>query len=880
MVRLVSGLIGLAFALAVAFLLVGTVGFLGPMRAALVEKMLTSSLGAPVAIDGPVKFGLGPTVLITGSKIRVERPEGAPSGEADRIEEGAIGVGLRALLAGALDLRSLRLHGVALAENSTLVGFDPDAAAGDRNVQRWFGLVPGAVRLAKHADIAVSDVTYRYRDSRSGWDFDIVATTFATARGQSGGPSTITASGTVNGAALSVDASIRPLVFDGRAIGDGFTLTARTAGGTLEMRSVVPKDPAKDMRQASIGADISSVGDILDSLKIARTIEGTAKLAAGIETSGADSALRNLDASLTLADGATLRATGSIANLDAQKGFDLSIDAEWPTDGAKTVDEAGLLTFEVYGVTGRLTGDLDALALSEGWITTNLFSEAIPRLGPITAGAIRRDDDGRLAVEDLHVLAGPADAPTFDLSGRIGDLLQLADFDLSGDIAVPTADALGIKPADPAALGKLTGTFAVSDASGTAGVDTLTAKLTGSKLVSADLELKADQTKPEETARFALSLNVPDYARLASAAGLTSEPVGPVAFKGIVSLSRRSGDVDGSLRFGRTEISGDLSVKPEDKRALVAGNITTPALHLVDARRLFEIVSDFRRSRETSMARKQPASTQRAVMHPRFDIAVNAGRIEGAASDVSSVTGHVLYEEGLVTARSFSLEFDRGRFDFDGHMNVREESRPFSAKGRIARWPIGDALQTFEIDLPIEGVLEAAFDVSSSGASARTAVREARGDLYMRIVDGTIGNRLIDLSGLVLPSWLFAPSARTGTSRIACFSAKLAFDPGLATLQSAIVETDDVIVRATGLIDFKDDTIDIEATPKARVDNLIPIVSPFAIRGPLSAPKVVIKGGVAGRAVAEALALPFNTLGTLLGVDRTGPKPRDLSGGC
>ena len=125
-----------------------------------------------------------------------------------------------------------------------------------------------------------------------------------------------------------------------------------------------------------------------------------------------------------------------------------------------------------------------------------------------------------------------------------------------------------------------------------------------------------------------------------------------------------------------------------------------------------------------------------------------------------------------------------------------------------------------------------------------------------------------------------APSAKTGESRIECFSAKLAFKPGLATLQSAAVETDEVIVKATGMIDFKKDTIDIEATPKALKPNLIPIVSPFAIRGPLSAPKVEIKGGVAGRAVAETLALPFNTLGTLLGVDKSGPKPRGPSNDC
>ena len=44
----------------------------------------------------------------------------------------------------------------------------------------------------------------------------------------------------------------------------------------------------------------------------------------------------------------------------------------------------------------------------------------------------------------------------------------------------------------------------------------------------------------------------------------------------------------------------------------------------------------------------------------------------------------------------------------------------------------------------------------------------------------------------------------------------------------------------------------------------------------------LVTGGGAGigRAVAETLALPFNTLGALLGVDKSGPKPRSQNVKC
>jgi uncharacterized protein involved in outer membrane biogenesis len=127
LVRIVSGLIGVAIAAGAAVLLIATAGFLAPWRAEAIEWLLEARLGAPVEIEGPVDFQFGSTLLVTGSKIRVERPEGSQAGQSDTIEEGGFGLRMKSLLRGQFDLSRLTLKGVALAENSSLVGFDPDA---------------------------------------------------------------------------------------------------------------------------------------------------------------------------------------------------------------------------------------------------------------------------------------------------------------------------------------------------------------------------------------------------------------------------------------------------------------------------------------------------------------------------------------------------------------------------------------------------------------------------------------------------------------------------------------------------------------------------------------------------------------------------------
>jgi len=889
LVRIVATL---GILIVVVALLIGAVVALFPSsnlfasaRAALVEGALAAYLGAPVEIDGAVTIALGQTVRVTGENIRVERPEDTGSGHYDRLEHGEVAISLSGLLSGRFDMTDLKLQGVALADNSALFHMDRAPTAEGSFERRWFGVLPGLVRLSARTDIAISDATYSYSNPTSGWVFEILVPSIVNDRNESTGETTLSIDGSVNGTAFKIVGETRSVAEGGSGGGDAFTVTASSTGASVTVKSTVPDGPDPDLRDLALQVDIASLGDMLDLLKIARTIEGSASFAATIRPDGQEPEVKDIDSTITIQHGPTIAMTGSLEDLDARSGVDVEVSAEWPDAVADQDEQEGLLAFDIYNVDGRLTGDLNDLVLSEGWITTNLFSEAIPGIGPISARAIRRQDDGRIAVEGLRVLAGPANARTFDLTGQVGDLLTLSDYSLSGNILLPVVEVLRIS-ADEAALGYLSGTFAVSDASGVSGIDTLDASITGSDLVSAKVHFETDQSSPPQAASYDLTFAVPDYARFADVLGLRPQTVGAIDFDGTLKIASESGDLDGKLTFGKMVATGDLGVKPQDGRPLITGNVSSQSLSLADLRTLFAVQQDMLALRRKAIDARRaggppPGHTPSDhLASPLWDVNVSAGRLETGGGSVSALSGRIGYDRGVVSAKPLRLTYGKGVFDFTGQMHVREPSRPFSVEGHMKNWPIADVLKDLDINLPVSGVLQADFNVSSSGTTQRQAIDAASGKLYLRLLNGVIGNRLIDLAGLVLPSWLTAPSAKSGESKIECFSAKLDFHPGLATLDRAVVETDEVIVTATGRIDFKDDTINIEAVPKALRPNLVPIVSPFAIRGPLSAPKVEVKGGVVGRGIAETLALPFNTLGTLLGVDKSGPKPRQPAEAC
>lgn len=871
-------LTGIALALGALVVVLPTAAMFAPLRTAIAEQALAAVFATPVEIDGPVGFVLGPTVYVTGSDIRFLRPAGAD--DPDRIEQGEVGFDLQPLVAGRFQLTTLKLKGVTLAQNSKLVVVDTTAEQDDAIEQRLIGVLPSIIRLAGRADVDVSDVTYTYNNEKTGWVFDVSLAEFVNTR--SAGSTTIKVNGQVNGTPVSIAGEIHTLPDGAVVSGEGFALTISSPGADIELRSVVPDDPDPVLRQILVSADVAAIGDVLDSFKIARTVEGTATVKTTIRSASGVASMRDLDANIVIDSGPTYKVTGTVSDLSARKGLDISIDATWEPDvapgSAGGSQDEGLLSFELYEVNARLVGDLNALKMQDGWINTNLFSDAIPSLGPISATAVRRDAKGRIAVDGLRVLAGPADARTLDLTGQIGDLLQLADFQLQGDVSIPMATVLGIATSD-APLGQLSGKFAVSDAAGAAGIDTFKASISGSTLLEADLELKADQSHETQSASFNLTLDVPDYAKLATALALTPEAIGALKFKGSLSVQPQGGDIDGELSFGKTVVTGDLTLKAEGNRPLISGKIATPLLVLADARRMFQAGRGFAQLRKSAIDAAASAAAaasgpipRRVAIQPKLDFEVSAARIDAAGSDVSGLTGRFGFDDGTATAQSVNLKFRRGAFNFDGHMNLRDKSRPFSVKGRMDNWPIGDVFKALAIDLPVEGVLRASFDVASTGTNVPAAIGAARGRTDMRITNGSIGNRLLDLTGLDLPSWLIAPSAKSGVSRLECFDAKITFDPGQAVVRSAVAQTDDVVVTASGRIDFKADTINIEAVPRALRPNLVPIVSPFEITGKLSAPKVVLKGGVVGRGVAETLALPLNTLGALLGVDKATPE--------
>ena len=390
--------------------------------------------------------------------------------------------------------------------------------------------------------------------------------------------------------------------------------------------------------------------------------------------------------------------------------------------------------------------------------------------------------------------------------------------------------------------------------------------MVGSDLLSLSLALDVGDLREVDDLRLDVDLDISDFSALAAALGTEVGKVGRAAFAGTLGLEKENVDANGSLTLGKTTLTGDLKGAVRNGRPHISGAISSKVLHLRDVKNVRALIA-VKRKRARSVDTEntvaavggRPGFGQLSV---GLDVAIAS--IAGGNKAVGGIKGKFAYEAGEVTLAPLHIGFLGGTISGEARIDTRSSPTVLKTKGKIAKLNMTSVLKELDLDPVVTGTLNASFDLVAAGRSARAALRSVNGSLTASLWGGGIGTSLIDLAGLSVPRWLFGRTGPSGRANIVCAIVPLKLKNGRATSGSIVIETDDVQVVGHGVIDFRDDKIALAFRPQPKRKDLINIVTPFAINGKLSKPTIEIqKGGVAGRAVEEVVALPLNLLGLI-----------------
>lgn len=792
------------------------------LRRQLVAERLSHYWGEPVTISGKVELALWPRPVL--------RVEGLTS-----TTDGVSPVQVR-------ELRLLFARWTRMATRPLLFAMAVEDARLEFPLKPSADAAPGTLLSSPVAFFSVlprlrlKNVVFDFVDPQDNWRFSLDVSQVQSRLRD--GVEYLEASASLNGSPLRLafqfDREPHPPVPEAPPYGAALSVEGPGLSAQVHTRSW--RAAFDDNLTLSVAATSSSIGDLLEVAGIARTVDGRGTLAATLLTDPARISARGITLDLDFTSGVRTAITGSVADLLDATGIDLTTVTDIKP-GAQPA--SSLLDITVTRLSGRFHDGPKGLMLSEAELTTNAFSQNLRDIGPISVASIRRDDAGRVALIGISIQGSPDPDPLFHLTGNVGDTLGIKDISLAGDFDLPLDDVLDVPDSADGKLGRLVGAAAITDAGGPVRLETFSAELRGSDLLSAGLKLRdASATRPDESV-MEVTLDVPKLAPLAKVLGTSTSFSGGVGFSGTFERKGQAVRSKGRLDIGRTQVNGTLSAEVKDGRPRIFGPLSSPSVHVDELSNLLFGGPDGAPKPRIAVAgvHVDQARSLDLAHAVDLDIDVKADRIEGIGVSAGNLSATLRLDKGTFKADPVTVTIGRGRLQA---ALTEADGERMRIKGSGEGWPL-EGLAGGSTHLIRSGTVAASFDVTADFGAEGNPLRTLDGGVTARIEDGNLGTGMLDLAGLGLFGSLFNPAVLSGESHLRCVRIPLQFSAGVGRTDPAIiVETEHVRAVGRGTVNMARETVDLDFTPRPL--NGGGAGYSFTVKGPLAKPAVALGG--------------------------------------
>lgn len=825
-------------------------------RRASAEDYLTEMLHQQVTVNGDVAVNIGRNISIKATDVIVKDPA-RPAAKAQKIDTIGITFAAASAFAGQIVVKAFALDGARL-----------DIFAADRQIpdddllqiKQISKLLSGFLNNPVSEDFVLRNMTIDIHDAQYGWNESITIDHLDFHSADDGTAIQVLGKGTYNEAALALKGSI------GAAKGTAqraLALSLDFPGSTIGLSGSLNTSAEIAAIDLKIDSQAQSLGDLLDTLQLARVIEGKGHFKAHVSGPVNNLRAQMIDAAATSKDGALLDFSGQVSDVNALQGIDLSFQGKLPEKITRTLAQNTTFDLGLKDFNGRIKGSASDLKLEQLVLHTDLVAAELKDIGPISVRSIARDPKGRLEVLGIHVLNGPPDARTLDITGDITNLLQFSGISLQGKLDIETAGFFqGYNAKKAAELGRLQGTMSIDDADGSLAIKALKASVTDSKLINMTLEQKAGDADAHKDMRLDINLAIPQVAAFSAALDQKSDFKGPLTFAGQATLGNGEPKVNGHVTAGKTTVSGTFEGVLRDQKPHIIGTVSSDLLYLRDMRALSGLP-------RLQIGRENKTVDLEATLSREIgaDLTLKVGKISGSGESVGQLDGRLIYANRIARLDPFRVSFLGGTIHANTTIDLTTKTPQTKSSGRVSELPIGNLLGALEVAQMLTGNLTTRFDISGSGSSVEPFLKTLSGEINVALRDGSVKTDLIDLTGLNLVTWLATRTDKHNV-KLVCADMPLQFKDGKGAINAMAFETESVKVVGKGTVDMRNDTIDMDFQPAPKLKQLVDIVSPFHVGGALSHPSITLKQGVVGRAAEEIATLPLNLLGLLTAGDK------------
>lgn len=243
------------------------------------------------------------------------------------------------------------------------------------------------------------------------------------------------------------------------------------------------------------------------------------------------------------------------------------------------------------------------------------------------------------------------------------------------------------------------------------------------------------------------------------------------------------------------------------------------------------------------------------------------------ALPVESLEARVRIAEGVLTLAPLKLGLAGGSAVATIRLDARGAPMRASADVEFHALQLNRLFPTVDAMKRARGVAHGRATLSGTGDSVKALLGGVDGRLSLAVDRGTISNLVLELLGLDAGESLLIFAA--GGDReipLRCAVADFSLERGVAATNVLVLDTSDTIVIGTGVVDLRNEALDLTLYPRPKDRSLLAARSPLHVRGPLRNPRVQPDAtSLAARGLGAAALALVNPLLALLPFIETGP---------
>jgi AsmA family protein len=330
-------------------------------------------------------------------------------------------------------------------------------------------------------------------------------------------------------------------------------------------------------------------------------------------------------------------------------------------------------------------------------------------------------------------------------------------------------------------------------------------------------------------------------------------------------------------RVGDSDLAGRLQVDASGKRPKLDAQLTSRSLDFDDLAAVFgaapkvgpgETASPQQAAVAREMIAEQRLFPDATLKVDRLramdaDVTYRAAAIRDAPLPLRSGAVKLNLDRGLLTAHDLAVELPRGRIAGVVRLNARGAVPVTDLDLRLSGARLEQLVPAMDGGTPLAGALVARAKLRGTGDSVHRAASTADGQAVVVVPGGEIRRAFAELLGVNVVKGLgLLLSKDQEKTDIRCAVADFRAVNGVLTADNIVFDTGPVLGTGRAMVDLRAERIDLRVKGHPKKAQLIRVIAPVTVKGPLTAPKfgvetdkAVAQGGIA--VALGALATPL-----------------------